>query len=282
MTGSLLVSTSTALVLVEHGRVHTVHTGAGIYFGLTWDRDHVFVLCRNNQRHGPVRRLFGQTSTLEVLDKNFVHVDTVACHSVRDPHQAIERDGAIYMANTGRDRIEVYRGGAFSRINWTGQHRDVHHINSVWFTEQSFYVLENNKLESSSVRIFDLNWQSERTVRLGQGAHNLYRSGNHLYTCSSATRRMLRHDLASGEELEVSVADRQWVPRGLARGPGCFYLGLSAEGTRAERHGGHPGRVVATDEQFAVLDTVEIAGAGQVNEVRLVSDLDAAHNGVAF
>jgi hypothetical protein len=43
-----------------------------------------------------------------------------------------------------------------------------------------------------------------------------------------------------------------------------------------------PGKLVSTDEDFKIIDTVKLEGAGQVNEVRLISELDAAHNGVAF
>ena len=43
-----------------------------------------------------------------------------------------------------------------------------------------------------------------------------------------------------------------------------------------------PGKLISTDEDFEIIDTVDLDGAGQVNEVRLISELDAAHNGVPF
>jgi len=282
VNADLLVTTSTALLSVENGKVRPVHTGSGIYFGLTWDRDHIYVLCRNNVRHGKLRRLFGYTSTMEVLDKDFRHVDTIACPPVSDPHQAIERQGAVYIANTGKDRIEVFRDGAFAAVNWTGARDDVHHINTVWFDADSFYVLENNKQEPSVAKVFDLDWQPRQTVPLGLGAHNIFRQGATLYTCSSLQRSMLSHDLESSRTREFPLLGRQWLPRGLARGANGFYVGLSAEGTRAERHGRNPGKLIATDEEFAITATMDLDGAGQVNEVRLVSELDAAHNGEPF
>ena len=57
---------------------------------------------------------------------------------------------------------------------------------------------------------------------------------------------------------------------------------MSAAGTRKERHGGKPGKLIATDGDFNIIDTLEVDNAGQVNEVRLLSELDAAHNGVPF
>jgi len=282
MNSSLLVTTSTALVLIERGAARAIHTGGGIYFGLTWDRDHIYVFCRNNLHHGRFRRLFGYTCTMEVLDKDFRLIDTVVCPTVSDPHQAIERNGAVYVANTGRNRIEVCRDGGFSNINWTGEHRDVHHINTVWFDESSFYTLENNSKEPSDARIFDLDWQPKQTIPLGLGSHNIFRHGQSLYTCSSLDRAMIRHDLESAESTEFPLLGRKWLPRGLAKGAQGFYVGMSAEGTRKERHGGNPGKVIFTDDDFNVIDTLDLDGAGQVNEVRLLSELDAAHNGVAF
>lgn len=282
MKASLLVTTSTALVLIERGLARTVHTGRGIYFGLTWDRDHIYIFCRNNLHHGSLRRLFGQRCTMEVLDKDFRHVDTVACPTVIDPHQAIERDGAIYVANTGRNRIEVYRDGGFSNINWTAEHEDVHHINTIWFDENSFYTLENNHDGPSNARIFDHDWQRGQTVPIGLGSHNIYRCGTTLYSCSSLDRTMISHDLDTHESTAHHLLGSEWLPRGLARGNDRFYIGMSPVGTRKERHGGKPGKLIATDENFTVIDTLDLDSAGQVNEVRLLSELDEAHNQVPF
>ena len=268
--------------MIESGEARPIHTGSGIYFGLTWDRDHIYVFCRNNVYHGTLRRLFGYTSTMEVLDKDFRPVGTVRCPTVSDPHQAIERDGSIYVANTGRNRIEKYSDGAFSNINWTDEHRDVHHINTIWFDRSSFYALENNKQEPSDVRIFDLDWKPMQSISLGLGSHNVFRQGTVLYSCSSLDRTMIRYDMESAASSEFSLLGREWLPRGLARGADRFYIGMSAQGNRRERHGGKPGKLISTDEAFDIVDTIDLDGAGQVNEVRLMSELDAAHNGVAF
>ena len=279
---ALLVTTSTAVLLVEGGRSRAVHTGEGIYFGLTWDRDFVYVLCRNNLAHGRLRRLFGYRVTMEVLDKSFRRVDSIPCPSIHDPHQAIERQGSIYVANTGRDRIEVYRDGAFSSIDWTGEGKDVHHINTVWFDDTSFYALENNKQEQSIARVFDFDWRATHDIPLGLGAHNILRQGQTLVVCSSLDRAMLRYDLDEEATAQFSLLGKNWLPRGLSKGKDRFHIGLSAEGTRSERHGGMPGKLICTDEEFEIIDTIDLEGAGQVNEVRLISELDAAHNGVPF
>ena len=279
---TLLVTTSTAILLVEGNRCRPIHSGNGIYFGLTWDRDFVYVLCRNNLAHGRLRRLFGYTVTMVVLDKSFRQVDSIRCPSIHDPHQAIAGDGSIYVANTGKNRIEIYRDGIFSDVNWTGESTDVHHINTVWFDDSSFYVLENNNREPSTVKVFDFDWRPQHDFTLGLGAHNIFRQGSTLWVCSSLERAMIRYDLDAERATEFPLLGKKWLPRGLSKGTGRFYIGLSAEGTRSERHGGMAGKLVSTDEDFEIIDTVELEDAGQVNEVRLISELDAAHNGVAF
>jgi hypothetical protein len=158
----------------------------------------------------------------------------------------------------------------------------VHHINTVWFDETSFYALENNNKEPSDARIFGHDWNAQQTIPLGLGSHNIFRSGNTLYTCSSLERAMISHDLDSGEAREFPLLGSKWLPRGLAKGADGFYIGLSAEGTRRERHGGMPGKLIATDDVFNITDTLDLEGAGQINDVRLLSELDAAHNGVPF
>ena len=279
---SLLVTTSTAVLLVDGNGPKTIHTGCGIYFGLTWDRDFIYILCRNNLGHGKLRRIFGYTVTIEILDKTFRQVDSVRCPSIHDPHQAIARNRSIYVANTGRDRIEIYNNNSFSSINWTGEQKDVHHINTIGFDESFFYVLENNKQQRSMVKMFDLNWQPVQDVSLGLGAHNIFRQAQALYVCSSLDRAMVRYDLDTKEITEFPLLGRKWLPRGLAKGNNRFYIGLSAEGTRQERHGRLPGKLISTNEDFEIIDTTDLEGAGQVNEVRLISELDAAHNEVPF
>ena len=93
---------------------------------------------------------------------------------------------------------------------------------------------------------------------------------------------MIRYDLDTEKATEFPLLGKKWLPRGLSRSIDRFYISLSADGKRSERHGGMPGKLVSTDEDFQIIDTVELEGAGQVNEVRLISELDAAHNGVAF
>jgi len=227
-------------------------------------------------------RVFGYTVTIEILDKNFRQVDSVRCPSIHDPHQAIARNRSIYVANTGRDRIEIYNNNSFSSINWTGEQKDVHHINTIGFDESFFYVLENNKQQRSMVKMFDLNWQPVQDVSLGLGAHNIFRQAQALYVCSSLDRAMVRYDLDTKEITEFPLLGRKWLPRGLAKGNNRFYIGLSAEGTRQERHGRLPGKLISTNKDFEIIDTTDLEGAGQVNEVRLISELDAAHNEVPF
>ena len=279
---NLLVTTSTAVLLVEGNGPRTIHTGCGIYFGLAWDRDFIYILCRNNLGHGKLRRILGYRVTIEILDKSFRQVDSVRCPSIHDPHQAIARNGSIYVANTGKDRIEIYNNNSFSSINWTGEQTDVHHINTIGFDESFFYVLENNKQQRSMVKMFDLNWQPVQDVSLGLGAHNIFRQAQALSVCSSLDRAMVRYDLDIKEITEFPLLGRKWLPRGLAKGNNRFYIGLSAEGTRQERHGRLPGKLISTNEDFEIIGTTDLEGAGQVNEVRLISELDAAHNEVPF
>ena len=214
---TLLVTTSTAVLLVERDRPRPIHTGRGIYFGLTWDHDFVYVLCRNNLGHGRLRRLFGYTVTMEVLDKSFRQVDSIRCPSIHDPHQAIARDGSIYVANTGKDQIEVYRDGTFSSVNWTGEWKDVHHINTIWFDDSSFYVLENNKQEPSTAKVFDFDWQPRHDVPLGLGAHNIFRQRQTLCVCSSLNRAMIRYDLDAEKATEFPCWGRNGCPEDYPR-----------------------------------------------------------------
>jgi hypothetical protein len=279
---SLLVTTSTAVLLVEKDGPTPIHTGRGIYFGLTWDRDFVYILCRNNLGHGKLRRIFGYTVTMEILDKSFRQVDSIRCPSIHDPHQAIACDGSIYVANTGKDRIEICNNDTFSSVNWTGERKDVHHINTIWFDDSFFYVLENNKHKPSIAKVFDLNWQPVQDVSLGLGAHNIFRQKQMLYVCSSLDRGMIRYELDTQKATEFSLLGEKWLPRGLAKGNDRFHIGLSAKGTREERHGRMPGKLISTNEDFEIINAVELEGAGQVNEVRLISELDAAHNGTPF
>ena len=75
-----------------------------------------------------------------------------------------------------------------------------------------------------------------------------------------------------------AVPDEARLPVEPTRSGDWTVAAVTPQGQRVYLHSRYD--PVAEAKKFA--DTVEMEGAGQVNEVRLISELDAAHNGVAF
>jgi hypothetical protein len=78
--------------------VRTLHEGEGIYFGITYDDDAYYVLCR---RYAQDRQ-----NQILVFDRNFRLIDRLQLHGrVREAHQIQKCGDHIYIANTNRNCV---------------------------------------------------------------------------------------------------------------------------------------------------------------------------------
>lgn len=269
---ALLIACSQEVILLEGESVQRVHEGYGIYYGITWDQEWVYIASRG----------WPDGQSILVFDKELVSVGTLPVGKLLDIHQIGWFNGRLYITNTKANCLRVWDGEQPWIWDYSGAGGDVDHINSVWADGAFVYIGEHRWNKPSRVQIFDKDFNLVCIVEgMGRKLHNVYREGTKLYTCSSGEDALLALDLTTGERQAVDLrSHHEGYARGLARTEGRWYIGMSAWAKRGERHMPGPSAVLVLDNNFALAERVDLA-TGQIYELRALEG-DRAHNGLPF
>lgn len=273
MRAEFIFGTMDRLLLWDGQTFRIVHEGHGLYYGITWDEKQVYVASRGWE---------GGESIL-IFDKGLNFVGRVPTGRLADIHQIAWFDGRLYITNTGANSLEVWDGKISETWNYSGERRDVDHINSVWADRAFIYVGEHRWGKPSRVRVFDRDRNLVNTIEnMGRGLHNVYREGSDLYVCSSGEGDLLIRNVVTGRRklVDLRLYHRRGYPRGLARVDGEWYIGMSLEARREERHLPGHSAVLVLDDGGNLIDKIEI-DIGQIYEIRALEG-DKAHNGLLF
>lgn len=283
---TFLLSTSKEFGIVEDGKFRAIFKKPrGMMFGITWDRDHVFLLSRNG---GP-----GIAESIEIFDRDLKHVDRICLKGqCSGGHQLFycPYTDRMYLMNTNNKRITVFKGKAREKhIPWSGADRCTH-INSIWSPNgEDFYVMEHNGCRPPSRLVrCDANFNHKKSwINVGRDCHCIYADNRELITASSKEFGIVRHCLKNNTRLAYHPVDalgsQKWYTRGLGVRPDCLLLGLSAhQDIREKRADSKAGGVVMLDCDFNQMGEIAIGGRGQILDLRIIEDLDLAHNGLPF
>ena len=282
---SFIVTTANDVRLLTGDSESVVHSGNGLYYGLSWCADNIYILGRNGVRKPGHPDVF-------VLDKDF---NTTGClpGEFADGHQ-IHCDGErLYTTNTANNAIGVVdlKTNTTFEHNWTNYKVDKNHINSVWKDENYFWVgyhqwfrpKDKGKFEvGSKVVKISSDFSSvleEHTV--GYGNHNVVRVGNELFICSSGNHEFVVYNLES-RDVSRKVDTGYWV-RGIGITDKYIVLGAtSISGDREGRLTGDSEVYLLDRETLVTIDKKILKNTGSIYELRLVGCDDYAHNKISF
>lgn len=267
MKTGFLFGTMNYLLLWDGEDFRIVHKGWGKYTGVTWNERNVYAVARG----GP------GAETIIVLDGALKHVGSVHIPDLKGTNYIGWFGGKLYVANTGRERLEVWDGEEIRSHNWTGHDRDANHLNSIWSDGEYIYVTEGGR-SGNRARIFDLDMNQVRVEEdLGRSIHNVYREGDWLYTVSSIGEAVAMRNLETGEHREVSyVPYHRGYGEGLCRPEGRWCVGVSQDSPRQSA-------ILAFDDDWRFVEKLLLPpDIGQLYEVRAVTGVDRAHNGLPF
>jgi len=275
---TFLLSTTFHCSLVRDDSVQTIHSGAGLYYGLTWDDKQIFMGCRNN-----VNRVGGEQ--VVVLGSDYRVLTTIP-GEFRQLHQILFANDNLYVTSPEDNAIDVIGdGGARRRMNWTGEQTDVNHINSVWFDGHSFWVCYHNLCAAESdksSRVVRLDAELhvvEEEFTIGKSIHNVFVTSEFVYTCNSGEGLFSRLHRYTGQKLEVNLGP--WV-RGLAVTDEFFLVGTSRKGDRKTREEGDTVVHLLDRKTLQEVDSRRFKDFGAVYSMRVVGQPDYAHNNIPF
>lgn len=281
---TFITTTASDTRIVSDKGDRVIHTGRGLYYGLSWDYNYIYLLGRNcGHPFGP--NIFS-------LDKDYTEVGTLNGPFL-DGHQ-IHCDGErVYVTATSLNSIEVVdiKSNTTSVRNWTPHSIDTNHINSIWKDGDSFWVgyhgweckEDKGKFKGSSkaVRVDStLSTELEGHV-VGHGNHNVVRVGDTLFICSSGDHKLVTYDLVSRRTIR-SIDTGFWV-RGISITDKYIVLGATeVSDFRSGRATGDSGVYLLDRATLDVLDKKVLRGTGSIYELRVTSEQDHAHNNITF
>lgn len=280
----LLISTYAGVVLWEDGdwrflRRRPLDDFNFCFYGITWDDAGRIYVAESGIP-------YGRRGRVGMYDARFKYLGEIAAlDDLVTPHQILWWGGALYVANSGRNRLDVYDTAdhAADTVEWLEATGDVDHVNSVWCNGHYFWVVEHRrKQQPKRLREFDLRWRLVDTVEIPgvEGLHNVCVMGSALVTLAHDTILKVTWD-KDGEPVAVRVANFKvnGYLRGLARTSSRWYVGMSQVRRRGERGKG-PCQFHVLDREFGLIETVQLEDTGGVTEIRVVDEPDFCHNGV--
>lgn len=230
----LLVTTSHSLLLLDlnSGVTRPLHRGAGLYYGITATPRHYLVAARRRMVSSSEPAASEQGEIL-VFDRYLRHVDTWhAPFPLRDMHEIIWHRRHLWITCSFDNMLAVRKpDGSWQR--WyplgepTAEPRDQNHFNSLRCSGNRLWLLAHNR-GASEILHFSLDTrQLLARDALGEQAHNIWRHANQWCTCSSAEEALL-----GSKGFYVPTGG---FPRGIARLPGGWAVGVSARAERSRR-----------------------------------------------
>ncbi len=274
----MLLGMNNALVLWHDGVERILHENAGVYYGITWSSERLYVIVRGRDPRMLVYDDIQQLEEPPPLD--------LGTPGYSGPHQIYWYEGRLYVTNTTLNRVDVWDElvGAEAKIRFEcPANRDVDHINSIWRDPETslFYVVEHRKGEMPKrIRVMNAIGRVKRTISLDGdylrfGIHNVFVKDLVLYTlCAEG---IVLHDFVDGSTQLVKIAEAGYL-RGLVVTANVFLVGDSEFQPRDQRCQG-TSKVHVLDYRLNKIDEICLSPKfGQLLEVRLLEG-DLAHNG---
>jgi hypothetical protein len=287
-----LVGTSQHVYLLDldSGAAVPIASGQGLYYGITWDTQMIYVVAADYHRWirkwtRPKVLVFDPT--LRQMDRL---VPTIRLRGGVHQAHVHPMTGAIWFASSKdnaviiqqNSRWEIWqpleeglkqwktRLGDQASKRWDQPRGDVHHLNSVWMDKHRIYLVAHN-WGPSEVYVFDLHTRRpEAKYTMGRCAHNVWRENDEILVCSSAEGTVVN-------QYGNTKCQIDGFTRGMAKDNERRLLGISEKKDRKNRTQ-TDATVVELDNQWHERTRYKLEGAGQVLEVRLLSSKDRCHN----
>lgn len=280
---AFLAVTSHKVVLVDASGQYTLHQDELKLYGLTWDRNHIYV----STRYFPDEP--GQSAIL-VFNSSMRYKGQLAVRGLgRNVHQLYVWNRWLYICNADKANIIAYHldTGKQHTIQWSTE--DIH-LNCFWKYGNLFYATEHRHAEVPKyIVVLDKKMHIVERIPVhtgfqdhttSYGIHNVFiHAGNYITLGPS---EVLRVDMFRDGALTVkhpldTVVQGKHFLRGLAAVPGRYFLiGVSHLTERSDRGVGDS-RVLITDTRFKVRGEVVLKDVGQILDIRLLRR-DLAHN----
>lgn len=266
---TLLIAGANYLSLYDCGKRRILHEEGGVYYGITWSSDRLYVLWRN----------FKKGAVILVYNTGFELIDQIDLGKHMDGHQILYLRGKIFITNTAENDVAelVLKDRQIRNLKLTPFGYDHNHINGLsYIDEDHVWVLyANGKIEGNSqMKKLDLSREEiVEDISVGNQIHN-YLDG---YITSSYDFEVFRYRDA---ERSNAIELEGWL-RGMDYVDDVLLVGSSVISEREDRTNENDGKLYLLDKDLNLLEEVIVPEIGQINELRTIS-LSHSHNNIIF
>ncbi|HEY8023244.1 MAG TPA: class I SAM-dependent methyltransferase [Burkholderiaceae bacterium] len=229
----LLVTTSQSLLQVDtvSDEIIPLDRGRGLYYGIAHAEGKLYVAARMRAVSATVEAAEERGEIL-IFDRNLKPCGTLqAPFPLRDLHEIAWHQGKLYASCSHDNMIAIHDGKAWEQWFPLGGSMegpgDVNHFNSFFFEDERIWVLAHNRGDSELLAFSLASRELLERIPMGIMAHNIWRDGDELLTCSSLVGKVIG---TKGFLLETGE-----FPRGIAIADNFRCVGISAMAERKER-----------------------------------------------
>ena len=276
---TFILSTSQHLLFVHNDKSVPIHSGSGPYYGISWDHNLIYVAHRKG--------IDGLGPEISIFDNNLKRVGSYL-GDFNDVHQIlfVDKFKSLFVTATGYNSILKLEGEEQTFYNWTGTDDDVNHINSIWFDGEDFWFcyhsiskMWQHNTHSKVVKVSPGLTEILLEFNIGKGIHNVYFDGERLFVCNSTNECLSIYNSVLNEVENVHIGN--WV-RGLSFTKDYLLVGASTLAERKNRMFGDSEVSILDRNTLEILDKKRFLNCGALMGIRVVSELDNAHNGIEF
>jgi len=285
-----LFTTSKTVSIYKNGKIKDLflkENNKRIY-GLTWDENIIYSLHHEPKTNAEHIHMF--------CKKSLKHLGILNIPiKISGGHQIFYYKNLLYVVNTDKNLVSIVNPKnkkLVRNIKWRGNSTK-HHINSIWCDGKKLYVCEHNggrandNIMPSCIQSLDMDFKNLHLYKnIGKHTHNIYIEDGCFIVCSSIDSKIVRYDIKTQKAIlrkPISALNNNaWYVRGLARTSDKWIVGLSYRKKRQDRPFANRGGIIILDNNFNVLKEIPINNYGQIFEIRAISELDKAHNGIPF
>jgi len=261
---NLLITTSHSLLElnVENSNIRNIHSGSGLYYGITSSDEKIFVAARNRMVSSavPVEEECGE---IMVFDRC---LNLIGCidspFPLRDMHEISWHDGSLWVTCSYDNFIAIWDGNAWERWFPLQEDRtdchDVHHYNSFLFEEGRLWLLAHNQGASELLAFSFHNKSLIGRIKIGSHAHNVWREGSQLFILSSGDGKVIGNE---GFVLETGGFPRGYLHYGDRR-----YVGINEPAERSARDS-TTSSVIIFNENWKYLKKIQLPDEGMILDI---------------
>jgi len=246
------------------------------FYGVTWNKDFLYV-----SKKGSILK----------IDEDFCVEELYKIDMKRDViHQIVCYDDKIYITNTEYGAVDIFdlKTRNSKKIELCPEKKNgSDHFNSIFKRDEFFYTYHHNRSNPSFARKYDKDFSLiDEYLSVGSQGHNVYVEDNIMYSLDSRHSRINIYDTIKKKmvgPIVVNFNGGSYFLRGFAKTKDNFYIGSTTHTSSGGKdRDTSPGWIVRYDNSMKYVDFFEYSRKGQIREIRVISEIDYAHNNIGF